>query len=284
MEQTRRQEAAANGFVTVSLGDWIGLAEKTDTPHVPAVEIAWVRVEDLLQYDSEGPHTERLKTTWKAMEASRRPGTMLRWDCCASAHLKHLMARGRAPKNEVDELQSLVIDERVYELACAYPREELPVWQRPWIRNRMIITDGYPVEYRAFVANATVAGISSYYPQRPLRRHDYEIDAVAELASRLATALGDSGRRLIWPMTLPGHPEGAVAEKAERGTAESVHFTVDFAVTSDEGVILIEGGPPHFAGAHPCCFEHLETIEGIALKGQEDEDDDESEDEGDETG
>ena len=130
MEQTPGAEAATQRFVTVSLGDWIALAENTDTPYVPAVEIATVRVEDLLQFDTEGPHTGRLKAAWKAMEAGRRPGTMLRWDCCASAHLKHLMATGKLPADEVEELQTLVIDERIYEFAGEYPRKELPVWRR----------------------------------------------------------------------------------------------------------------------------------------------------------
>ena len=89
------------------------------------------------------------------------------------------------------------------------------------------------------------------------------------LASRLATALAGTGRRVIWPMPLPGHPEGAEAESAEPGTAEKVHFTADFVMTEDEGVMLLEGGPPHFAGAHPCCFKQRGAIKGMALDGQD---------------
>ena len=142
-----------------------------------------------------------------------------------------------------------------------------------WIRDRMIMSAGYPVEYRAFVANGRVAGISNYYPQRPLRKRQDEIDAVNALASRLATALAETRRQVVWPMPLPGHPEGAEAEKAEPGTAERVHFTADFVITEDEGAMLLEGGPPHFGGAHPCCFEHREAIEGVALEGHNEDDD-----------
>ena len=44
MEQMAGAKAPAQGFVSVSLGDWITLAQETGTPHVPTVEIARVRV------------------------------------------------------------------------------------------------------------------------------------------------------------------------------------------------------------------------------------------------
>ena len=31
----------------------------------------------------------------------------------------------------------------------------------------------------------------------------------------------------------------------------------------------LEGGPPHFAGAHPCGFEHRGAIKGVALDAQD---------------
>ena len=44
-----------------------------------------------------------------------------------------------------------------------------------------------------------------------------------------------------------------------------MHFTADFLVTPNE-VLFLEGGPPSFMGAHPCCFENrLDRIEGVAL-------------------
>lgn len=252
-------------FWTVSLGHWLQLAREAGTPHVDAVRIATVRVADLMYYDVEGPHRARLKAAWDAMTAARRPGTMLRWDCGASAHLKHLMARGRLPADEVEELQTLTIDERIFDMSSEYPSDEIDVWQRPWIRDRMAVVDGYPVEYRAFIRHGDVVGVSSYYPQRPLPRNDAEIGAVHRLAQGLADTLAER-TPLTWPHPLPGHPEApGQSEDAVTGP-RGVHATADFAVTRDTGVLLIEGGPPHFAGAHPCCFEGRGTTTGVALE------------------
>ena len=248
-------------FLTMSLGDWLSLAERTRTPHVPALLVTTVRIADLLHYDVPGTHQHRLKRAWEQMDAARRPGTMLRWDCCASADLKHLMAHGRVPKDEAAELQSLTIDERIYEIAGEYPRQDLPVWQRPWIREQLLIIDRYPVEYRAFVRRGEVSGISSYYPQRPLRRNETEIDAVRDAARRLSEGLEGP---LAWPMPIHGHPEAPAPGQVLSGK-DGVHFTADFMITTDGRTLLLEGGPPHFAGGHPCCFEGR-APEGVALE------------------
>ena len=50
---------------------------------------------------------------------------------------------------------------------------------------------------------------------------------------------------------------------------DGVHFTGDFAATR-LAMVLIEGGPPHFMGAAPCCFA-AGRIDGIALEAHEDE-------------
>lgn len=45
--------------------------------------------------------------------------------------------------------------------------------------------------------------------------------------------------------------------------ADREHFTADFVATAD-GLLLLEGGPPHNFGAHPCCFEPGRTS-GVRL-------------------
>lgn len=45
---------------------------------------------------------------------------------------------------------------------------------------------------------------------------------------------------------------------------DGVHGTADFIATSD-GILFLEGGPPHFMGAHPCCFPAGATT-GVALE------------------
>ena len=249
-------------FRTVSLGDWLDLARKAEVPHVPATEVCEVRIHDILDYDTEGPHEARLKAAWNQIAAARRPGTMFRWDCGATDTLKHLMAQGATPTDEVQDLQSPYIDIRLYELASEYPGETLKLWQRPWIRSRMLVAKSYPVEYRVFVREGRVQGISSYYPQRALRHEQSEIEAVTDLAERLAARLEGP---LRWPEPIHNHPD-TPADREATGAA-GVHGTMDFVITHDEGALFLEGGPPHFAGAHPCCFEEG-RIDGIALKAR----------------
>ena len=249
-------------FRTVSLGDWLDLAREAKVPHVPATAICEVSVEDILNYDTDGPHRARLDKAWKEMAAAARPGTMFRWDCCASDDLKYLMAQGDEPSDETRDLRSLHIGMRLFELAAEYPGDTLTVWRRPWIRERMLVIGGYPVEYRVFVHRGAIQGISSYYPQRPLRFEANEIEAVRELAVELAARLSGP---LMWPAPIENHPD----MPAERSTcgADGVHATMDFVITADEGALFLEGGPPHFAGAHPCCFEEG-RIAGVALKSR----------------
>ena len=254
---TDAQTAAV--FRTVSLGDWLELARRAGVPHIDATQITSVAIDDLTQYDTPGPHHERLGKAWAAMEAARLPGTMLRWDCCSSEDLKHAMAYGRTPSREI--LERLTIDTRIIELGMAYPGDEVAVWQRPWVGNDVEIVDGYPVEYRAFVGDAQVEGISSYYPQRPLRRRARELDAVKLWAGRLAAGLTGP---LVSPASLWNHPGTPSKADTEAAGPKSIHFTTDFLVMKNGDVRLLEGGPPHFAGAHSCCFKEGE-IDGIAL-------------------
>ena len=249
-----------NRFRTVSLGDWLDLARRCDVAHVSAEEVATVRVKDLLEYDTPGPHNARLGEAWRRMEAAKTPGTMLRWDCCASADLKHAMATGRTP--DAKTLQQLVIDERIYELASEYPSEDLRIWQRPWIGEQLARVAGYPVEYRAFIRHGKAVAVSSYYPQRPLPERNGEAERVLELAQALADRLEGP---ILWPAPIPGHPEAPNGSRGAESEDRSIHATADFVVTTKDEVLLLEGGPPHFAGAHPCCFDGRDEVKGIAL-------------------
>ena len=48
--------------------------------------------------------------------------------------------------------------------------------------------DGYPVEYRAYVEDGKLLGISNYYPQRPLPHVPEHIKAVSEMTQRFIAA------------------------------------------------------------------------------------------------
>ena len=122
-----------------------------------------------------------------------------------------------------------------------YPRETIPVWQRPWVEK--LILDGYPVEYRAFVRDGHVAGVSNYYPQRPLRRMQRHLGKVVNMTLELIRNVEPP---FLWHETPLRLTSGL--------DPDGVHFTADFLVDKYDRVLFLEGGPPHELGAHPCCF------------------------------
>lgn len=182
------------------------------------------------------------------------------------------MSEGRKP--DAETRHSLPVDCRLLEVLEDYPRVIVPVWRRPWIGDQMLLFDGYPVEYRAFVESGNLIGISSYYPQRPLPGNDEHLAVIEE---HVAALLDELEPPFEWPAmaseqmrvnAMRAAPDGG---KAPTGgpLQDEIHFTADFAATR-LGMVLLEGGPPDFMGAAPCCFA-AGRIDGVALEAQEDE-------------
>ena len=163
--QNERSQAQEK-FCTISLGDWLNLCRSAEVPHVPAAQVTQVQREDYLHFDTEGEHRARLGQVWKAIQSARKDNHMMRLDCCADGELKYRMSRGDSGGFQ-PEFGAIILDDmRSYDMVSEYPRENIPIWQRPWAETQVI--DGYPVEYRAYVRDGKLQGISSYYPHRPL--------------------------------------------------------------------------------------------------------------------
>ena len=111
------------------------------------------------------------------------------------------------------------------------------------------------MEYRAFVRDSKLLGIANYYPQRALpdtpATHS-QVQQVEQLTQRLVAHL-DAAGQYPWMVSY------------ERGfKPRTVNATLDFLVTQDGVVVLLEAGPPFGAGAHPCSFLD-QPISGLAL-------------------
>ena len=100
---------------------------------------------------------------YQKLDAARQADYMMRFDCCAVEEVKYRLGQGE-PEWREKFLDLPIDDMRAYSMIFDYPREVLPVWKRPWIATRIV--DAYPVEFRVFVQDGEVAGVSSYYPQR----------------------------------------------------------------------------------------------------------------------
>jgi hypothetical protein len=219
----------------LSLGAWINHCQTHEIPMIPAVEIESVPVKDLID-SLDYQLVPSVKRLFDAYARCQKPDHIVRWDNCAPYDLKHLMSRGHTqwtPKHSLITLD----DPRFCELIFEYPGETMTLWQRPWITGH--ISDHYPIEFRVFVENHRIQGLSNYYVQRPL----HDTDQIRSFIQQAITY-------------------------TERCLSIAPAFTMDYLAVGND-VLLIEGGPPHTAsgGAHPCCFPPG-RIEGIALASQ----------------
>ena len=244
--------AESERFCPVSLRDWITVCQQADIPHVPAQRIAAVQRYSLL-YQEKSDQLQKLKEDIQPAIDAYQPHHMVRFDYCSGTAIKYRLSEGQ-PQWHPDFHLVDYGDPRVFELAMEYPREEIPIWQRPWIPAA--IHHHYPVEFRAYVFDGKVTGISNYYPQRPLpesfRRH---VDTVHDLAEHLIAATPPP---FLW------NDSPFLKFFREEHDAHGIHFTADFILHQDGRILFLEGGPPHELGAHPCCFKAFD-ITGVAL-------------------
>ena len=245
------RELQAN-FCPVSLGDWLDLCRRAEVPHVPATQVAEIRRDDYLAFDTEGDHRSRLEQVWKAIQSASKDNQMMRLDCCSDAEIKYRMAQGEGGRFQPEFGTIEFGDVRSFDLVYEYPRESVPIWQRPWVETQVI--NGYPVEYRAFVRDGKLLGISSYYPQRPLPRFPEHLEAVRKFTERL---IQHAQTPFLWHETLM-----FLDNPLDR---QGIHFTADFLVNTQGETLFLEGGPPHELGAHMCCFRPGE-IQGVGLE------------------
>lgn len=268
-------------FCPYSLGDWLAVCRETGVPHVPADLVCEFERNDLLEYETEGPHQVRLADAGTEVMMRLEEGYMFRWDCCAPARVKAELARGRHEWQECltmaesGDIECTYLDYRSADIILDWPRFTVPVWKRPW--QKAWVVDGWPVEFRAFVMDDRIQGVSSYYPQRPLDDNAYirgVVDRVRLLTGELLAAV--RGREFEWsraewktpPPPANGFVSGDVLDRLieAQEALKRPQFTCDFMVTPDDEVLFLEGGPPHWptGGAHPCCFAPGHT-EGVAL-------------------
>ena len=254
-------------FCPIALTDWLAGAQRAEIPHVPGTTVATFEREDLRNHEYHGPHQARLDKAFAEAAPHGNDSTMMRWDCCASANVKMALSDGKSAI-PASVRNGLPVDARLLSILENYPRTTLGAIVRPWVTDALS-SKGYPVEYRAYVTDGSLTGISSYYPQRPLRRIESELEAVQRMTKALIAVVegpfdwpaSDSEAMSIRHQML-GEDEKRVGEAPP--DPEGVHFTADFLATT-KGVLFLEGGPPWFLGAHPGCFEGCGSVAGIAL-------------------
>lgn len=254
----RHEEAKAlythgGHFNAASLGAWLVQVQGAGLAHVPAKMLTVVPREAFLRIETPESADKHLWDDLQQRLSSLPARHMARWDHCSSQELKQPMAEGRCPTHaEATSLQPW--DPRAFDLANAFAGDDIIVWSRPWIDALMVAS--HPVEFRVFVSDSKVAGVASYYPQRPLPATIPMLSfagACLRMSEQLIAHMNEAGLR-------PWVPEcNGLFDPSK------VHATLDYLVTAAGEVLFLEAGPPFGAGAHPCAFAG-QPISGVALR------------------
>lgn len=245
--------AAPGRFIGTSLGAWIEHTSAANVAHVPCSLLGSVSRSQWQRWIERGECEAGDGMSLVLQAAAGMPApSMVRWDPCASLDLKMAMAE-RLPLGQEVRIDLAAGDPRACDILMDYPSMCVPVWGRPWVSARMI--DGFPVEFRVFVREGRIEGVSSYYPQRALPHNEQVLGWVADCQAsveRLLAHLNEVGE-YPWMLSYEGVvPPGRVSA------------TLDFIVDDAGHVLLLEAGPPSGCGAHPCAFIDR-PISGLAL-------------------
>jgi len=251
----RFQPLPQRTFPAASLNAWLDLAQSAGVAFVPATTVGFVAIDALLRSDQ--PELEGVAEAVGQMETANTnlpEGQMLRWDCCAGFEVKAALSEGNLPTHEQ---RQLTLDPRSFDLLFEFPADEVALVQRPWVTAQEI--DGFPVEFRVFVAHGEVQAVANYYLQRPLPDTPAIRKAVAEcIAASEALWAVIRGRGVVPAMPFQKDPQ------------EDQTATLDFLVDEEGNVLFLEAGPGWGFGAHPCAFlrednRTVEPVQGIKL-------------------
>lgn len=221
---------------------WARLAEIAGIPFIPVETVASLDM-DTVMIMAEGEPSDDLDATQldeiaKAV-AHTRGGGFWRTEICAGEEVKYLMGSGQ---DLPDVLPLRMDDLRIYEMHMGMPT--VTIVGRPKLTP--VRHAGYPVEFRVFngcQADADGA-VSWYYPQAGVFETTPELEAAMTQAAEWGNALHALRDRM-----------GLVAWLPDRGEpTDRIGSTIDFMLTEEMGLVMVDAGPGYGAGAHPCCF------------------------------
>lgn len=245
-------QPSQSAFNLLSLGEWLALARRVNVPAVPARFLTDLQIEDVF-FDSlkEGPRAYRIGQFEKSL-AARPVDHVFRWDFGAPERLRLLAGEAATPLPPVHRitLDDPALTEGIKSLPSA--QKNIAVWSRPWAPVRE--ERGLPVQYRAFVKNGQLQGISNRHPQRPLRESDRVLHDLKLVEIYTETMIAAQLRPLANLQVAAGDLD-----------LNLMHGTLDFLSTL-KGLMFLDGGLPELplGGADTCCFRGA-LVAGVAL-------------------
>ena len=263
----RRPEGDPARFNLLSLPAWLAVAARAGVAAIPAREIA---VLDLSVFqaalDKDPAAGAQLDAFEQDILARLGPEDILRFEQVAPADLKHALSTGRGTcrgtfRTPAGQERIDFEDPRFVDTLLDLGMDAVRAYARPRYPARMIPAgDGqWPLEFRVFVIEGTVTGLSAYYPQAPVS---------PETAGQAAAAALDQAERIrqtLESLRL-GVGNGALCNDGGPldpddprpawmpSTWGPQHLTLDFLIRQDGTPVFLEGGPGGLLTAHPCCF------------------------------
>lgn len=283
-------------FEVRSLVNWIEIAKLSDVPHIPLKVIATVPTDVIDAIISEKPHPQSktvFDTLMEGME-SVPSSWMVRHDHSGSNDLKIAAAIGELPDDGNEGVGWTTIgnrpipkfwDERIVKSMAQSLSETQTFVARPWIKAKMRTgldphragtdledTGSWPCEWRVYVMDGKVAGISNYYIQSEATGSESDFASVDKARQYTEEVIETLKRQNLLPFEPMIHQIQRSSKKVqEKMPLGSINFSLDFLETEDGDLVLLEGGPaytppPYYYGAHPCAFKGKEWPEGVAFK------------------
>lgn len=254
-----------DSFLVNSMEDWLQIARQVpEIRIVPTIMLEpRIPVEDLMRTAANGEEpslalAEAARKIKAQFEGSQNH--ILRFDPCIADDIKFRVNEGQhstlAPGPELqDPIAMLTNTMRALEIiATDYPRSEMPVFMREWIRPAMV--RDYPLEFRTWVLNDSVQAVCNYYPQRALTETEWDNLPVEKI--------------LQWTHALAGHTPADLRPDIQNPEIIAKVFTADWILAEDGTLYWLECGPgSHMGGAHPCCFENeMEALDPETPRGK----------------
>lgn len=255
-------------FNITSVEAWVAVAQRSGIPLISLREIARMTMDGYIKAMDQIDHSE-LEAFEEKIIAELQPGEMVRCDNKATGEVKAALSEGEPMNNglvysEYHGRQILPIhDETFYTTMLDLGVPNIVAFARPIVDTKMI--DGewrgksgqWPAEFRVYVENNKVVGVSNYYPQvamdpkifaKPAAQAVYYAKCIANTLEELHLGVGNHAycndveetqdQRSAWVPKTWGAQD----------------YTLDFICTPDDEILFLEGGPAGMQAADPCCF------------------------------
>jgi hypothetical protein len=219
---------------------WTRLAEMAGVPFIPAETVVSIPMSavDKVMDDREADLDDAEIAALRRAADHCESGGYWRTDVCAPHDVKSAMARNLP----MPDILPLVLDDpRMIDVHHNMP--DVKIVARP--RLTPVRHAGWPVEFRTFFGGRAEDGAASwYYPQAG----GFDVTPGLEAAMDQAVAMGRRLHGLRHEMGLvPALPDAHLA-------GDEIGSTIDFMLTEERGVVLVDAGPGAGYGADPCCF------------------------------